>query len=103
MKHATRIKRTIDDTTTVVVCDRCGADVETLNVGDREDEVTIVAELGDHHRWEDGDDRKVTRVDCCSACWTAHVVPALERIGFVIRTRENYDKWRPDTIDGVKV
>ncbi len=75
-------QQTVDAGTT---CDLCH---DSLDKDDRlylHNEVELTARLGEVYC--EGDNRTAYETDCCAACFTSKVVPALAAIGLVFRER----------------
>lgn len=65
-------------------CDLCKSELlDECGHGDNS-VVTIQAKLGDY--WPEGDCRTVEELDCCPACWTKIVKPALIALGLQVST-----------------
>lgn len=74
----------------VITCDKCGepagADVKA---GERETESTVIStEARYDEKYEHSGEAETVEVDCCAKCFRAHVLPALEALGFKPRTEK---------------
>ena len=70
----------------VDTCDRCGKPSGDDYAGLDTSFVTIRHEHGT--RYPEGGSMEAQVVDCCPACWKAHVLPALRALGFSTRTED---------------
>jgi len=88
VKATTKRKETREVEDYKYTCDKCGKpcgrdeEVGSYDVSD----VTIEYETGTN--FPGSRNTCTTVIDCCSACFKAHVLPALKNIGFTPRTEE---------------
>jgi len=90
-------QRTVDAGATCDLCHEDMAKDEGLYQGN---EVELTAKIGEVYC--ESDNRTIYETDCCGACFTSKVVPALVAIGLVFRTRavegiEDGREWTKDS------
>ncbi len=73
-------------------CDGCCKNIDNNNCYEVND-VTIEARIGD--TFPECDSSSLYELDCCGECFLNKIIPALKKIGFIVRKRPT-ESWSDD-------